>query len=116
MRNFVQDGDTVVVQAPYAVTAGQGLRRGLIFGVAIGDAAINTDVPINLVGVYDLTKIGSQAWTVGALIYWDDTNRRTTTVATGNILIGVAVAAVGAGADETIGRVRLNAAFRPQES
>lgn len=115
MRNFVQEGDTVVIQTPYAVTAGQGVRRGLIFGVAIMDAPINTDVSINLVGVYDLTKIGSQAWTVGALVYWDDANRRCTTVATGAILIGVASAAVGAGAGETIGRVRLNAAFRPQE-
>jgi predicted RecA/RadA family phage recombinase len=115
MRNFHSESETVVVQAPYAVTAGQGLRRGLIFGVAVSDAAINTDVVVNLLGAYDLTKIGSQAWTVGALVYWDDANRRCTTVATGAILIGVALAAVGAGAGETIGRVRLNAAFRPQE-
>ena len=54
---------------------------------------------------------GSQAWTVGAKVYWDDTNKRCTTVATDNTLIGVAVEAVASGASDTIGRVRLNAAF-----
>ena len=59
----------------------------------------------------DITKVGSQAWTVGAKIYWDDTNKRCTTVATDNTLIGVAVEAVASGAGDTIGRVRLNATF-----
>jgi predicted RecA/RadA family phage recombinase len=62
-------------------------------------------------GVFDLTKIGSQAWTVGAKVYWDDTNKRCTTVATDNTLIGVAVEAVAGGAGDTIGRVRLNGTF-----
>jgi hypothetical protein len=35
-----------------------------------------------------------QACKVGAPDYWDDTNRRCTTVATLNLLIGVAAAAV----------------------
>jgi predicted RecA/RadA family phage recombinase len=61
--------------------------------------------------VFDITKVGSQAWTVGAKVYWDDTNKRCTTVATDNTLIGVAVEAVASGAGDTIGRVRLNAAF-----
>ncbi len=64
-----------------------------------------------LVGVFDLTKVGSQAWTVGAKVYWDDTNKRTTSVATSNTLIGVATEAVAGGAGDTIGRVRLNASF-----
>ncbi|WP_376800193.1 capsid cement protein [Candidatus Raskinella chloraquaticus] len=37
-------------------------------------------------------------WTVGTLVYWDDTNKRCTTVATANLLIGVAAAAVAGGA------------------
>lgn len=55
--------------------------------------------------------MGSQAWSVGAKVYWDDTNKRTTTVSTDNTLIGVAVEAVASGASDTIGRVRLNASF-----
>ena len=64
-----------------------------------------------LTGVIDLAKVASQAWTAGAKVYWDNTAKRATNVASGNTLIGVAVLAVGAGADETVGRVRLNGAF-----
>lgn len=64
--------------------------------------------------MFELTKIGSQAWTVGALVYWDDANKRCTTVATANLLIGVA-AAVEGGAGNTTGLVRLNACFRAND-
>jgi hypothetical protein len=49
-----------------------------------GAAAIAETVEAALVGVFDITKVGSQAWTVGAKVYWDDTNKRCTTVATDN--------------------------------
>jgi predicted RecA/RadA family phage recombinase len=111
MKNCVQPGNTLTLTAPYAVTSGDGLLVGAIFGVAAGDAASGATVEAALTGVFDLTKIGSQAWTVGAKVYWDDTNKRCTTVATDNTLIGVAVEAVAGGAGDTIGRVRLNGSF-----
>ena len=111
MKNYVQPGATLTLTAPYALTSGDGLLVGSIFGVAAGDAASGATVEAALTGVFDLTKIGSQAWTVGAKVYWDDTNKRCTTVATDNTLIGAAVEAVASGAGDTIGRVRLNAAF-----
>lgn len=111
MKNYVQPGGTLTLTAPYAVTSGNGLLVGSIFGVAAGDAASGATVEAALTGVFDLTKIGSQAWTVGAKVYWDDTNKRCTTVATDNTLIGVAVEAVASGAGDTIGRVRLNGTF-----
>lgn len=115
MRNFIQAGNTITVPAPYALTPGQGARIGQIFGVATSDAAAGADVALDLTGVFELVKIGSQAWTVGALVYWDDANRRCTSVATANLLIGVAAAAVAGGAGNTTGRVRLNAAFRAND-
>ena len=111
MKNYVQPGATLTLTAPYAVTSGDGLLVGSIFGVATGAAASGATVEAALTGVFDLTKIGSQAWTVGAKVYWDDTNKRCTTVATDNTLIGVAVDAVAGGAGDTIGRVRLNGSF-----
>ena len=111
MKNYVQPGSTLTLTAPYAVTSGDGLLVGSIFGVAAGDAASGATVETALTGIFDLTKIGSQAWTVGAKVYWDDTNKRCTTVATDNSLIGVAVEAVAGGAGDTIGRVRLNGTF-----
>ena len=111
MKNYVQPGNTLTLTAPYAVTSGDGLLVGSIFGVASGDAALNDPVETALTGVFDLTKVGSQAWTVGAKVYWDDTNKRTTSVATSNTLIGVATEAVGGTASDIIGRVRLNGSF-----
>ena len=109
MKTYVQPGNTITLTAPYAVASGDGLLVGSIFGVASGTAALGETVEAALTGVFDITKIGSQAWTVGAKIYWDDTNKRTTNVATSNTLIGVATEAVAGGAGDTIGRVRLNA-------
>lgn len=112
MKNFIQDGDTLTVTAPYALAAsGLGCLVGSIFGVACSDALISAEVEIKTMGVFDLVKVGSQAWTVGARIYWDDTAKACTTTASTNKLIGVAVAAVGSGAGETTGRVRLTGAF-----
>ncbi|MAY89483.1 MAG: hypothetical protein CML02_22545 [Pseudooceanicola sp.] len=111
MKNYVQPGNTVTLTAPYVVTSGDGLLVGSIFGIASADTALNDPVETALTGVFDLTKVGSQAWTVGAKVYWDDTNKRTTSVATSNTLIGVATEAVAGGAGDTIGRVRLNASF-----
>ena len=111
MQNFVQPGNTITLIAPYAVASGDGLLVGSIFGVAAGSAALGEPVEATLTGVFDITKIGSQAWTVGAKVYWDNTNKRCTTVATDNALIGAAVEAVASGAGDTIGRVRLNATF-----
>jgi predicted RecA/RadA family phage recombinase len=116
MKNYVQEGDIVVVPAPYDRTAGQGAQVGQVFGVCVGDALSGADVALKVSGVFDLTKIGSQAWTVGQLIYWDNTNKRCTNVATGNLLIGAAVKAVDNGAGSTTGRVRLNGAARANEA
>ncbi len=111
MKNYVQPGNTITLTAPYDVASGDGLLVGSIFGVAAGDAESGATVEAALTGVFDLTKVGSQAWAVGDKVYWDDTNKRCTTVATDNTLIGVAVEAVAGGAGDTVGRVRLNGSF-----
>lgn len=108
MKNYVDNGETVTVAAPYAVASGGGALLGTLFGVAQAAAANAATVVLVTRGIFDLPKAASQAWTVGAAIYWDDTNKVCTTTASGNTLIGKAVAAVGSGAGETLGRVRLN--------
>lgn len=112
MKNLVQNGDVLDLVAPYALaTAGLGFKVGSIFAVAQSDAANGAAVCGAVAGVYNLVKTASQAWTVGAKIYWDDTTKACTTTAASNLLIGVAVVAVGSGAGETIGCVRLSGAF-----
>lgn len=108
MKNYVDSGQTVTVAAPYDVASGAGALVGTLFGVAQATAASAATVVLVARGTFDLAKAGSQAWTVGAAIYWDNTNKYCTTTSSGNTLIGKAVAAVGSGAGETTGRVRLN--------
>ena len=109
MKNFIQPGEEVTLVAPYALTSGQGLLVGSIFGVASNDAANSTNVETRLEGVFLLTKATAQAWTQGAVIYWDNAARNCTTTVATNKLIGVATAA--ALAADTVGYVRLNNAF-----
>lgn len=110
MKNFIQPGDVVPVTAPAALAAGQLFRVGLMAGVAVNAAASGAPAEMRVNGVVEVTKAGSQAWTVGAVIYGVGTTTlvATTATTTGNILLGVAVAAVGSGAGETVGRIRLN--------
>lgn len=111
MKNYVEPGNTITLTAPYAVTSGDGLLVGAIFGVAAGTAASGDPVETAVVGVYDLKKVASQAWAVGDKIYWDNTAKNTTKTLTSNTLIGVATDVVAGGATDLIGRVRLNGAF-----
>jgi len=109
MKNFVQDGDVLSLTAPYAVSSGDGLLVGSIFAVAVATAANGAPVQGKATGVFDLKKTSAQAWTVGAKVYWDNTAKECTTTASGNTLIGVAVAA--AANPSATGTVRLNGSF-----
>lgn len=108
MKNYVMTGDTVTFTAAADTASGAGVLIGALFGVACGDVANGAEGEMQTVGVFDLPKAASQAWTVGVRVYWDNTNKVCTTTASGNTLIGCALEAVGSGADETTGRVRLN--------
>jgi predicted RecA/RadA family phage recombinase len=111
MKNYIQPGHTITLTAPAAVTSGAGMLVGAIFGIAAHDAASGEPVEALTVGVIDINKVGTQAWAVGDKVYWDNTNKRATKTATDNTLIGAALGAVGSGADETTGRIRLNGCF-----
>lgn len=106
MRNFVQEGDTLTLTAPYAVASGAGLLVGSIFAVATAAADNATTVEAQVEGVFDLTALSTDTGSVGAKVYWDNTNKRCTVTATDNSLIGVLVAAKTSG--QTTMRVRLN--------
>lgn len=109
-RSFVQPGDTLSLTAPYDVVAGAGFQVGQLFAVAAADALNGAAVEGMTTGVHTgLAKVGSQAWAVGALVYWDNSNKYLTTTATSNLLVGVALEVIGSGAGETTaGLVRLN--------
>lgn len=105
MKNFVQDGDVLTLTAPYAVASGGGALVGTLFGVATSTVANAAQGEFATTGVFDLPK-ASGAITQGAKVYWDNTNKVVTTTASGNSLIGAAIAAAVSG--DATARVRLN--------
>lgn len=111
MRNYVQNGETLTLTAPYAVSSGGGALVGSIFGVAATDVASGEEGEFQVAGVFDLDREAgaSTGWSQGALIYWNNTTKVITKTATSNKLIGIAVRAAADG--DATGRVRLNGAF-----
>lgn len=119
MKNFVAQGTIITVPTEAvligdSVIGGKGyLLSGGLFGIAtatveVTDIGQGKDCTIATTGIFDLPKQPSQAWLIGAKVYWDSANERATTTATGNTLIGISMLATGSTAGETIGRVRLN--------
>lgn len=109
MRNYVQRGDTLDVTAAAAISSGDGVIVGSIFGVANVDAEIGDTFALDVVGVFNLPKVSALAIAVGDTVYWDNANKVVTKTASGNTKIGVAVTAA-ANPSPTV-NVRLNGTF-----
>jgi predicted RecA/RadA family phage recombinase len=109
MQNFVQEGKILTLTAPYARSAGEGALVGSIFGVACNDVLLSAAGEFWVgEGVFTLTKTDEQAWSVGDKIYWNNSTKACTTVATDGMLIGYAAEAVLVTAGLVTGKVRLN--------
>lgn len=112
MKNFVQPGESLTLTAPVGgVTSGNGYQIGQLFVVAAATVAAGLPFVGAVLGVVTLPKTAAQVFAEGALVYWDNTAKSVTTVATGNLRIGAAAAAA-AGGDATA-LVRLNGMAAP---
>ena len=88
------------------VKSGQGVKVGKLFGVVAVTALSGAETEVQTEGVFDITKESTTiTFAVGDPAYWDNTNKRLTSVASGNQQVGVAVAA--ALAADTTARVKL---------
>ena len=58
--------------AAAAATSGDGVLINDLFGIAAGDAAIGEALDLVTVGVFTMTKVGTDAFAVGEPVYWDD--------------------------------------------
>jgi predicted RecA/RadA family phage recombinase len=88
MRNVVQDGFILTLTASRAVTSGQGMLRGNLFGVALADTANGVAGEFAVgAGVFNLPK-AAQAMAEGVTLYWDNTAFNVTTTVGTNKLIG----------------------------
>lgn len=76
MKNFIQPGNSIDVQAPSAVSSGDGVLVGAaLFGVAVTDAENGADVTIEVEGVFELPKLSADVMAVGALVNWNNSNK-----------------------------------------
>ena len=106
MKNYVQQGDTLTLTAPYAVNAGDAVLVGKIFGVAVANVANGADGEFVAEGVFDLPALSTDTPGQGAVLYWDSVNKRLTTTSAGNTRVGVATVAKANGA--TTARIKLD--------
>ena len=119
MNNYVQQGKTITVIAPYAVNSGGGVEvvgTGYLFGIAVNTQALGDNMEIVTEGVFDLVK-DTSTFANGDYVFWDNVNKVATSINTDK-KIGTAVlmqasgvnAPGGVAGDATV-RVRLNQSF-----
>lgn len=121
-QNYITSGDTqeiVLGSGETALASGKGRLVGARLGVILSltrdgetvfanQASAQGDIAaVKFTGVFELPKVTSQAWaTIGAKVYWDDTNKRLTTSSSGNTQCGYVWEA--AAADDTTGKIVLH--------
>ncbi len=103
---FVQEGGSIDYTPGGAVAAGDVVVQGDLVGVAKRPIAANELGALAVDGVFDFAKNTGVAYTVGQILYWDDTANVVTTTASGNKQIGK-VARAAASADTSV-RVRVS--------
>lgn len=103
---FVHEGAAIDYTPTADVSAGDVIVQGDLIGVARLDIKANVLGALAVIGVFDFAKATNVAYTVGQILYWDDTNDIVSTTATGNKQIGKVVRAA-ATTDPTV-RARLS--------
>lgn len=90
MKTFLQEGENPTFTAPANVTAGTGVKIGDALVIPEITALSGAQFTGVIRGVVEHAKLSAQAWTEGQQVNWDDTNKRFTTVTTGNFKAGYA--------------------------
>jgi predicted RecA/RadA family phage recombinase len=109
---YIQGGETVEVTAPSGgMTDGVAYQIGNLFGVAVtanGEAAVLVGEVCQLetVGVHDLPKLNTNAYTQGQIVYWDPATGKVTGVAGALDAVGVSMGIYASGA--TSAQIRFN--------
>lgn len=104
---FVQPGEVIDYTAGANIASGQVVLMGARIGVALKAIANGETGPVQVTGVFNIAKLSTDNMAQGALLYWDNTNSRLTTTASGNTLAGFAAAA--AAAATTSVNIKINA-------
>lgn len=106
MKNYINEGKTLTYTATADIVSGQAVRVGTKIGVAVADIANGATGTLWMDGVFELPKKSADTVTVGAALYWDNSNGYLTTTSTDNTYAGYAVEAAGNGATKV--KIRIN--------
>lgn len=90
MQNFINDGTTLVLTAPRNVASGEAFQVGVVVAVATSAALAGAPVVAQRTGRFTLPVNPADTPTVGAILYWDNTNFRLTTTPSTNKVAGLA--------------------------
>jgi predicted RecA/RadA family phage recombinase len=89
MKNFIQLGAVLTATLAVAVVSGDLVIIGALPAVASGNYGANVEGEYELAGVYELAALPAATGVIGGKAYWDATNKRVTSVAVDNTLVGV---------------------------
>jgi predicted RecA/RadA family phage recombinase len=103
---FIQEGHYIDHTPASALASGDVVVQGDLVGVALRPLAAGETGALAVDGIFDFNKSTGVAFTVGTLLYWDDTNNVVTTTSAGNKAIGKVVRAAAL-ADTTV-RIRVS--------
>lgn len=107
--NYIMSGEVLdyTNSTGAAIASGAVVLMGVRVGVALVNIADGASGSVRVRGVFTVAKLSTDTPAQGALLYWDATNKRLTTTASGNTLAGFAAKAAGSGA--TTVEVSINA-------
>lgn len=90
--------EELVGPAPAAVSGGDARTVGQNVAFARRNAAASEKAHFALGGVWDLPKVAAETHTLGATVYWDESEEKATLVQSGNRRIGIVAEEAPAGA------------------
>ena len=110
MKNYIQEGEVVkYVNSGAAISSGAVVAIGNQVGIAMVDiAATSGEGSVQLEGVFSVDKVGSQAWSLGDLLFWDKTNLVFTKTASSDADCAAGIAFEAAGSSDTTGKIRIS--------
>lgn len=84
----ISEGNSIPHTPGSAITAGDVVVQGDLVAIAEVDIAANELGALSVRGIYKLPKNTAQAFSVGDLLFWDDSADELTTTSTSNKLAG----------------------------
>lgn len=94
---FVQDGKNVDYTPTVDVPPGTVVVQGDLVGITKRPLPANELGSLAVEGVFDIAKASADVINAGAKVYWKADDETVVTTASGNKLVGKAIATAGAG-------------------